>query len=149
MTAYTTPTFVTYVHSRLLFFSVRSCDLFCFELVFLLRAICALFTGGVSRNTVLLANVLLRVLFDFDTSVNCYMFCSCGLLGSFPFARHVINSYNALSGRTRYNINHEDCLFLALRNFNALPGCFVNTMARCVRYKQLAIVFVRFRQRLL
>ena len=83
--------------------------------LFLLRAICALFTGGVSRKTVLLANVLLGLLFDFDNSVDCYMFCSCSLFGSFLFARYVISSYNVLSGRTMFNINRKDCLFLVLR----------------------------------
>ena len=95
----------------------------------------------------LLANVLLRLLFVFDTSVNCYMFCSCGLLGSFLFATHVKSSYNVLSGRTMFNINRKGCLLLALRIFNAGPGCFVKIIARCVRYKRLTIVFVRFRQK--
>ena len=109
--------------------------------MFLLRAICALLTGGDSRKTVLLANVLLRLLFVFDMSLNCYTFCSCGLLDSFLFPRHVINSNNALSGRTMLNINRNDCLYFALRHFNAGAGCFVNIIARCVRYKRLTIVF--------
>ena len=49
---------------------------------------------------------LLKLLFDFDTSVNCYViFCSCGLFGSFLFARHAVSSYDVLAGRTRLNIN--------------------------------------------
>ena len=118
--------------------------------LFLLRAICALLTEVLAarpgRKTLLLANVLLRLLFDFDTSVNCYMFCSCGLLGSFLFARHVISWYNVLSGRRMFNINRKDCLFLALRYSNAGPRCFVHIIARCVRHKRLTIVFVRFRR---
>ena len=64
-----------------------------------------------AAKTVFLANVqrsynyLLRLLFDFGTSVNCYMFCSCGLLGSFLFARHVISPHDVLSGRTMFNLN--------------------------------------------
>ena len=50
------------------------------------------------------------------------MFCSCGLLGSFLFARHVISLYNVLSGRAMFNINRKDSLFLALSNFDAGSG---------------------------
>ena len=57
------------------------------------------------------------------------MFCSCGLLGSFLFARHVISSYNVLSERTMFNINLKDGHFLSLSNFNARLGCFVDTIS--------------------
>ena len=45
-----------------------------------------------------------QVTVDFDTSVNCFLFCSCGLLGPFLFARHVVSSYNARSRMTRFSI---------------------------------------------
>ena len=55
----------------------------------------------VSRKTVVIANVqviyLLRLPFDFDTSVSCNMFCLCGLLGPFLFVRHVVSSYIMLA----------------------------------------------------
>ena len=56
------------------------------------------------------------------------MFCSCALLGSNLFARHVISSYNFPSGRTMFNINRKDGLFLAWSNFDAGLGCFADTI---------------------
>ena len=71
---------------------------------------------------------LLRLLFDFDTSVAIIMFCLCRLLGSLPFERHIISWYNVLSGSTMFNINRKDGLSFALSNCNAGPGCFVDTI---------------------
>ena len=73
-----------------------------------------------------------RLLFDFDTSINYNMFCSCGQLGPFLFARHVVSSYNARYGMARFKIKRLDGLLLALSNFNAGPGCFVNIIAQRV-----------------
>ena len=54
-----------------------------------------LLLGGDSRMTVVLANeqrlyVAAQVTVWFVTSVKCCMFCSCGLLGSFLFARFIL-----------------------------------------------------------
>ena len=57
------------------------------------------------------------------------MCCSCGLLGSFLFARHVISSYNVLSGRTMFNINRKGGLFLALSILIAGSGCFLDNIS--------------------
>ena len=70
-------------------------------------------------------SAFIRLLFDFEI-LCCYVFCSCGLLGSFLFARHVISTYNVFSGRTMFNINRKDGLFLALSSINAGSGCFVD-----------------------
>ena len=108
--AYATPTFVTYI--RMLFFYVWSFGLFWGQYVLYLLA------------SVLLANALLRLLFDFDTSVNCYMFCSSGLLGSFLSEKHVISLYNVLSGRTMFNITVKIVFFLHWEILTPGPAVF-------------------------
>ena len=117
--------------------------------------ICALLFGGVSRKTVFLANVqrsyICWLLFDFGTSVNCYMFCSRDLFGSFLFARHVISFYIILSGRTMFNLNRYNGLFAALSNskWRHPYRMFGKYYCKCVRCERLTIVFVWFCQRLL
>ena len=75
---------------------------------------------------------LFRLLFDFDTSVNCYMVRSSAWLIS------ICKAWD----HKRLTLEGQGSTLLALSDCNPRPGCFILklTIARCVTSKRLTVV---------